>query len=125
MLLILAGYIVAAEEQGVKQAQLTGTIQNDILKEYLTCNDHIYSAWAPSMRDRLWRLRFHRSQHMPAQHYQYWGATKMTWRLEASRSCAFRCWADVGWSNARLRSGAAGHDRPVVRAAAVVSSASG
>jgi methylmalonyl-CoA mutase len=35
---ILAGYIVAAEEQGVKQEQLAGTIQNDILKEYLTRN---------------------------------------------------------------------------------------
>jgi methylmalonyl-CoA mutase N-terminal domain/subunit len=33
---ILAGYIVAAEEQGVNQDKLAGTIQNDILKEYLT-----------------------------------------------------------------------------------------
>ena len=39
---ILAGYIVAAEEQGVKQEQLAGTIQNDILKEYLTRNTYIY-----------------------------------------------------------------------------------
>jgi methylmalonyl-CoA mutase len=39
---ILAGYIVAAEEQGVKQEQLAGTIQNDILKEYLTRNTFIY-----------------------------------------------------------------------------------
>ena len=39
---IMAGYIVAAEEQGVKQAQLTGTIQNDILKEFLTRNTYIY-----------------------------------------------------------------------------------
>ncbi len=46
---ILAGYIVAAEEQGVKQAQLTGTIQNDILKEYLTRNTYIYPP-TPSMR---------------------------------------------------------------------------
>jgi methylmalonyl-CoA mutase len=46
---ILAGYIVAAEEQGVKQAQLTGTIQNDILKEYLTRNTYIYPP-EPSMR---------------------------------------------------------------------------
>jgi len=39
---IMAGYIVAAEEQGVPQEQLTGTIQNDILKEYLTRNTYIY-----------------------------------------------------------------------------------
>jgi len=46
---ILAGYIVAAEEQGVKQEQLMGTIQNDILKEYLTRNTYIYPP-TPSMR---------------------------------------------------------------------------
>ena len=39
---ILAMYIVAAEEQGVNHEQLTGTIQNDILKEYLTRNTYIY-----------------------------------------------------------------------------------
>ncbi len=46
---ILAGYIVAAEEQGVKPEQLAGTIQNDILKEYLTRNTYIYPP-TPSMR---------------------------------------------------------------------------
>lgn len=46
---ILAMYIVAAEEQGVKHEQLTGTIQNDILKEYLTRNTYIYPP-GPSMR---------------------------------------------------------------------------
>ena len=46
---VLAGYIVTAEEQGVKQEQLTGTIQNDILKEYLTRNTYIYPP-EPSMR---------------------------------------------------------------------------
>ncbi|MBW1617004.1 MAG: methylmalonyl-CoA mutase [Deltaproteobacteria bacterium] len=45
---ILAGYIVAAEEQGVAPAKLTGTIQNDILKEYLTRNTYIYPP-TPSM----------------------------------------------------------------------------
>ena len=39
---ILAFYIVAAEEQGVKQELLTGTIQNDILKEYMVRNTYIY-----------------------------------------------------------------------------------
>ncbi|MFZ7125053.1 MAG: methylmalonyl-CoA mutase [Desulfobacterales bacterium] len=46
---IMAMYIVAAEEQGARQAQLTGTIQNDILKEYLTRNTYIYPP-VPSMR---------------------------------------------------------------------------
>ncbi len=46
---ILAGFIVAAEEQGVSMEQLTGTIQNDILKEYLTRNTYIYPP-QPSMR---------------------------------------------------------------------------
>ncbi|MCP4180751.1 MAG: methylmalonyl-CoA mutase [bacterium] len=39
---VLANYIVAAEEQGVSQDKLMGTIQNDILKEYLTRNTYIY-----------------------------------------------------------------------------------
>ncbi|MDK9708812.1 MAG: methylmalonyl-CoA mutase [Desulforhopalus sp.] len=46
---ILAGYIVAAEEQGVAHDKLEGTIQNDILKEYLTRNTYIYPP-TPSMR---------------------------------------------------------------------------
>lgn len=39
---VLAFYIVAAEEQGVKHSELTGTIQNDILKEYMVRNTYIY-----------------------------------------------------------------------------------
>ncbi|PKN61070.1 MAG: methylmalonyl-CoA mutase [Deltaproteobacteria bacterium HGW-Deltaproteobacteria-15] len=46
---VLAGYIVAAEEQGVEQSKLAGTIQNDILKEFLTRNTYIYPP-RPSMR---------------------------------------------------------------------------
>jgi methylmalonyl-CoA mutase len=46
---VLALYIVAAEEQGVKPEQLTGTIQNDILKEFMVRNTYIYPP-APSMR---------------------------------------------------------------------------
>jgi methylmalonyl-CoA mutase len=46
---ILALYIVAAEEQGVKPAQLAGTIQNDILKEFMVRNTYIYPP-QPSMR---------------------------------------------------------------------------
>lgn len=46
---ILAAYIVAAEEQGVAQATLSGTIQNDILKEFMVRNTYIYPP-EPSMR---------------------------------------------------------------------------
>ena len=46
---MLAGYIVAGEEQGVPHEQLTGTIQNDILKEFMVRNTYIYPP-APSMR---------------------------------------------------------------------------
>ena len=46
---VLAGYIVAAEEQGVSQDQLQGTIQNDILKEFMVRNTYIYPP-EPSMR---------------------------------------------------------------------------
>ncbi len=46
---ILALYVVAAEEQGVKPEQLAGTIQNDILKEFMVRNTYIYPP-TPSMR---------------------------------------------------------------------------
>ncbi|WOP14271.1 methylmalonyl-CoA mutase [Ottowia sp. SB7-C50] len=46
---ILAGYIVAAEEQGVSQDKLAGTIQNDILKEFMVRNTYIYPP-EPSMK---------------------------------------------------------------------------
>jgi methylmalonyl-CoA mutase len=46
---VLAMYIAAAEEQGVKPEQLTGTIQNDILKEFMVRNTYIYPPM-PSMR---------------------------------------------------------------------------
>jgi len=46
---VLAGYIVAAEEQGVAQEKLSGTIQNDILKEFMVRNTYIYPP-SPSMR---------------------------------------------------------------------------
>ncbi len=47
---VMAFYIVAAEEQGVSQEQLTGTIQNDILKEYMVRNTYIYP---PDMSMRI------------------------------------------------------------------------
>jgi len=46
---VLAGYVVAAEEQGVAQELLSGTIQNDILKEFMVRNTYIYPP-EPSMR---------------------------------------------------------------------------
>ena len=46
---VLALYVAAAEEQGVKPEQLSGTIQNDILKEFMVRNTYIYPP-APSMR---------------------------------------------------------------------------
>ncbi|RMH43387.1 MAG: methylmalonyl-CoA mutase [Alphaproteobacteria bacterium] len=46
---IMANYIVAAEEQGVRRDQLSGTIQNDILKEFMVRNTYIYPP-EPSMR---------------------------------------------------------------------------
>ncbi|OSQ40704.1 methylmalonyl-CoA mutase [Thalassospira mesophila] len=46
---VMALYIAAAEEQGVKHAQLSGTIQNDILKEFMVRNTYIYPP-KPSMR---------------------------------------------------------------------------
>ena len=46
---VLAAYVIAAEEQGVKPDQLSGTIQNDILKEFMVRNTYIYPP-EPSMR---------------------------------------------------------------------------
>lgn len=60
---VLAFYIVAAEEQGVDQSQLTGTIQNDILKEYMVRNTYIYPPEA-SMRI-IADIFSYTSQHMP------------------------------------------------------------
>lgn len=60
---IMAFYIVAAQEQGVAPALLTGTIQNDILKEYLCRNTYIYPP-KPSMRI-ISDIIAWSSQHMP------------------------------------------------------------
>lgn len=60
---ILAFYIVAAEEQGVKQEQLSGTIQNDILKEFMVRNTYIYPP-TPSMKI-ISDIFEYTSNHMP------------------------------------------------------------
>ncbi len=61
---ILAMYIVAAEEQGVEQEKLSGTIQNDILKEFMVRNTFIYPP-TPSMRI-VGDIFSYTSRHMPA-----------------------------------------------------------
>ncbi|MEM6829024.1 MAG: methylmalonyl-CoA mutase, partial [Bacteroidota bacterium] len=60
---VLAFFIVAAEEQGVSPDKLTGTIQNDILKEFMVRNTYIYPP-APSMRI-IADIFAYTSQHMP------------------------------------------------------------
>jgi methylmalonyl-CoA mutase len=60
---ILALYIIAAEEQGVAQSALSGTIQNDILKEFMVRNTYIYPP-APSMRI-ISDIFAYTAQHMP------------------------------------------------------------
>lgn len=60
---VMALYIVAAEEQGVSQEQLAGTIQNDILKEFMVRNTYIYPP-KPSMKI-IADIFEHTSKHMP------------------------------------------------------------
>jgi methylmalonyl-CoA mutase len=60
---VLASFIVAGEEQGVTQNKLTGTIQNDILKEFMVRNTYIYPP-APSMRIVADIIEY-TSRHMP------------------------------------------------------------
>ncbi|HYI38948.1 MAG TPA: methylmalonyl-CoA mutase [Allosphingosinicella sp.] len=60
---VMAFYIVAAEAQGVSQAQLSGTIQNDILKEFAVRNTYIYPP-EPSMRI-VADIIAYTSEHMP------------------------------------------------------------
>ncbi|WP_090709100.1 MULTISPECIES: methylmalonyl-CoA mutase [unclassified Beijerinckia] len=60
---VLALYIVAAEEQGVRQEKLSGTIQNDILKEFMVRNTYIYPP-ADSMRI-ISDIFAYTSKHMP------------------------------------------------------------
>ncbi|MEZ5648689.1 MAG: methylmalonyl-CoA mutase [Alphaproteobacteria bacterium] len=80
---VLAGYIVAAEEQGVSQEKLAGTIQNDILKEFMVRNTYIYPP-EPSMRI-IADIIAYTARHMPkfnsisisGYHMQEAGATQV------------------------------------------------
>ena len=60
---VLAGYVVAAEEQGVSQDKLSGPIQNDILKEFMVRNTYIYPP-EPSMKI-IGDIIEYTAQHMP------------------------------------------------------------
>ena len=60
---VMAGYIVAAEEQGVDLSQLSGTIQNDVLKEFMVRNTYIYPP-SPSMKI-VGDIISYTSNHMP------------------------------------------------------------
>ena len=60
---VLAGFVVAGEEQGVAQEKLSGTIQNDILKEFMVRNTYIYPP-APSMRI-ISDIIAYTAQHLP------------------------------------------------------------
>jgi len=99
---VLAAFVVAGEEQGVSQAQLSGTIQNDILKEFMVRNTYIYPP-APSMRI-VADIISHTARNMPrfnsisisGYHMQEAGAT-------ADLELAFTI-AD-GWEYARFATG--------------------
>src|SRR5690349_12153360 len=96
---VLASFVVAGEEQGVSQDQLSGTIQNDILKEFMVRNTYIYPP-EPSMRI-VADIIEHTAKHMPrfnsisisGYHMQEAGAT-------ADLELAFTI-AD-GWEYARV-----------------------
>ena len=60
---MVARYVVAAEESGVSQDLLAGTIQNDILKEFMVRNTYIYPP-APSMR-LIGDIFSYTAEHMP------------------------------------------------------------
>ncbi len=99
---VLASFIVAGEEQGVSADQLSGTIQNDILKEFMVRNTYIYPP-EPSMRI-VADIISHTAEHMPrfnsisisGYHMQEAGAT-------ADLELAFTI-AD-GWEYARFATG--------------------
>jgi methylmalonyl-CoA mutase len=63
---VLAGYVVAAEEQGVSQDKLSGTIQNDILKEFMVRNTYIYPP-EPSHAHHRRHHRVHGQEHAEVQ----------------------------------------------------------
>ena len=76
---IMAFYIVAAEEQGVKPEQLAGTIQNDILKEFMVRNTYIYPP-TPSMKIISDIFEYTSQEYAKIQQYQYfWLSHARSW----------------------------------------------
>jgi methylmalonyl-CoA mutase len=101
---ILAMWIGAAEEQGVKQEQLNGTIQNDILKEYLTRNTYIYPP-EPSMRI-VSDIMAYSSKHMPRYNtISISGYHIMEAGADSVLQCAFTLADGVEYVRAALKSG--------------------
>jgi len=98
---VLAGFIVAAEEQGVARDKLQGTIQNDILKEFMVRNTYIYPP-GPSMRIVADIIEY-TARHMPkfnsisisGYHMEEAGATsvqELAFTLaDGSNTCGRRC----------------------------------
>jgi methylmalonyl-CoA mutase len=101
---ILAMWIGAAEEQGVKQEQLDGTIQNDILKEYLTRNTYIYPP-EPSMRI-VSDIMAYASKNMPKYNtISISGYHIMEAGADSVLQCAFTLADGVEYVRAAIRSG--------------------
>ena len=101
---ILAMWIGAAEEQGVKQEQLEGTIQNDILKEYLTRNTYIYPP-EPSMRI-VSDIMAYASKNMPKYNtISISGYHIMEAGADSVLQCAFTLADGVEYVRAAIRSG--------------------
>ena len=101
---VLAGYIVAAEEQGVSREKLNGTIQNDILKEYLTRNTYIYPP-APSMRI-VSDIIAYCSKHMPRYNtISISGYHMMEAGANSVLQCAFTLADGVEYVRAALKAG--------------------
>ena len=101
---ILAMWIAAAEEQGVKQEELQGTIQNDILKEYLTRNTYIYPP-EPSMRI-VSDIMAYSSKNMPKYNtISISGYHIMEAGADSVLQCAFTLADGVEYVRAALKSG--------------------
>ena len=111
---VLAGYIVAAEEQGVAQEHLSGTIQNDILKEFMVRNTYIYPPDALDAHRRR-HHRVHGAAHAEVQldldlRLPHAGSGRAT-RRSSSRSrsptaastCAWR--SRAAWTSTSSRDG--------------------
>ena len=86
---IMAAYIVAAEEQGVSTEQLSGTIQNDILKEFMVRNTYIYPPHE-SMRLVSDIIELYQSKNATIQFYIYFRLSYAgSWCRFSTRACIY------------------------------------